>query len=177
MMKYHGVLLPGQTMIEDLTLAGDIPSNIAYINSFPRFQIWQDYLVIDPPVNEQIKFKYVYFKNGYPISGLNAEIPSGDLLFKRFHSEFRAVADLNPAIYSNPIISAEFGTTYTDVLPVEFNYDMTNKILTIEGKYETDNYKSYIGSYISSVSGITEIISLENKLEEYPIKLFWQRRN
>lgn len=138
-----GILNPGEVMIPDLTTVGDIPSNIAYLNSFPAYKIWQDYLINDPPINEQIMFKYVYYKNGYPISSLTADIPSGDLLFNRFHSEFNRF-ETEKYGYNNPIISAEFGISYTDYLKPIYNYNKSDKVLSIYGIYENDNYRSFV---------------------------------
>ena len=45
------VLMPGETMIKDITLVGDIPTNLALLNSYPTFKIWQDYVVPDPIIN------------------------------------------------------------------------------------------------------------------------------
>lgn len=70
-----GVLLPGQTMIEDITAVADIMS-YEMSKSHPDFKIWQDYVISDPIRNESMGFKYVYFKNGYPLSSFLEEIPS-----------------------------------------------------------------------------------------------------
>ena len=49
-----GILKPGETMIKDLTLVGDIPTNIALLNSYPSFDIWQDYTIQDPILKKWI---------------------------------------------------------------------------------------------------------------------------
>lgn len=75
-------------MIEDITAIGDIPTNQALINSYPIFNIWQDYVIPDPIINANtFMFKYVYFKNGFPLSALSENPPSGDLLLGKFSSE------------------------------------------------------------------------------------------
>ena len=172
-----GVLLSGQTMIPDITTVGDMPTNIALLASFPKFEIWQDYCIQDPISNEQMGFKYVYFKNGYPISASTQDPPSGDLLFDHFYSTLNRFA--NPPedfSYNNPIVSGEFGTTYTDPLQPQYQYDVETKQLTIFGQSDEDKpYVSYICSEINSTSGITQIISLRNKRDDYPISMRWER--
>lgn len=172
-----GVLLSGQTMIPDLTTVGDMPTNIALLASFPKFEIWQDYCIQDPIINEQIGFKYVYFKNGYPISASTQDPPSGDLLFNHFYSKInRFSLPIEATGYNNPIVSSEFGTTYTDPLQPQYNYDVPTKQLTIFGQSSEDkDYISYIKSEINSISGTTQIISLANKREDYPISMKWER--
>lgn len=174
-----GVLLSGQTMIPDITTVGDIPSNLALLKSFPKFEIWQDYCIQDPIINEQFGFKYVYFKNGYPISSMNETPPSGDLLFNHFYSKLNRFTgpDYGDGFtYANPIVSAEFGTTFTDPIQPQYSYDVETKTLIISGEFNRDNdYISYIGSEINSTSGITQTISVRNKREDYPIHLKWVR--
>jgi hypothetical protein len=105
---------------------------------------------MDPLIDEQIVAKYVYFKNGYPSSGLTANIPSGDLLFKRFHSKFNKYDNLKDNLefsYSNPIVSAEFGISYSDKLNVNYEYDIETKTLNCFGIYENDDYKTYVRKY------------------------------
>ena len=40
-------------MIKDITLVGDIPTNLALFHSYPTFKIWQDYVVPDPIINRK----------------------------------------------------------------------------------------------------------------------------
>lgn len=46
-----GVLTSGETMIKDITLVGDISTNLALLHSYPTFKIWQDYVIPDPIIN------------------------------------------------------------------------------------------------------------------------------
>jgi hypothetical protein len=112
-----GKLLPGQTPISDITLVGDIPTNEALNASYPKFEIWQDYVIPDPIMSETFGFKIVYFKNGFPISAFTAANPSGDFLFQQFYSEEPRYTLFNENHeYNTPVVSAEFGISYTDAI-------------------------------------------------------------
>ena len=166
----ENVETPG--IIDDLTMTGDVNS----LDTFPKFNIWQDYVIHDPIMNECIGFKFVYFKNGYPMSSFLASPPSGDFLLQHFYSERpKNLFDVDSIGYNNPIISAEFGTTFTDPMIPEYNYDIKNKILTISGINDNERYKALVKSEISSTSGMTQIISLKNTMDNYPIELTWSR--
>lgn len=172
-----GILKPGETMIKDLTLVGDIPTNIALLNSYPSFDIWQDYTIQDPILNECIGLKFVYFKNGFPASAISGNPPSGDLLLNRFTSEqSRFNNKFNEDItYNNPVISSEFGYTYTDAIKPEYDYNVKTKTLSIIGIEDNDSYIGSVGTYISSISGMTEFVQIKNKNKKYPIELYWKR--
>ena len=171
-----GKLLPGQTPISDITLVGDIPTNEALLASYPKFEIWQDYVIPDPIMSETFGFKIVYFKNGFPISAFTANKPSGDFLFQQFYSEEPRYTLFNENHeYNTPVVSAEFGISYTDAIQPCYEYDVKNKILTICGCEQNQRYHTIIKSKISSLSGITQTISLKNTYLVYPIELTWER--
>lgn len=99
--------------------------------------------------------------------------PSGDFLFDRFTSETPKVLN-SVSGYYNPILSSNFGITYTDALSTVYDYDYENKIMNIYGKHEDTAYISYIGSKISE-NYIEQIISLKNTNEQYPIEITYKR--
>lgn len=146
--------------------------------------MWQDLLTTDAILNNYFGFKYVYFKNGFPLSAsLVEENPSGDFLFGKFFAERPKYISVENGMnigsyngYTNSIISANFGETFTDPLEQKYDYNIETKTLTVYGIIENDTYKSQIKSIHSSETGITHIVSLENKNTDYPIKLHWERR-
>lgn len=171
-----GNLRPNENMIKDLTLIGDLPTNEALNTSYPKFEIWQDYVIPDPIMSETFGFKIVYFKNGFPISAFTAQNPSGDFLFQQFYSEEPRYLPFNENHeYNSPIISAQFGISYTDAIIPEYYYDAKNKVLKICGIENNARYNVKIQSEISSISGITQSIQLNNKYPAVPIKLQWKR--
>ena len=174
--EVSGVLLSGQTMIEDLTLAGDIPTNLAYLNSFPAPKIWQGYIIPDKLKNEAIIFKHVYFKNGYSYNDITADPPSGDLIYNKFFSNAPKYLENGQITsdYNNPVVSAEFGTSFVDVMQPEYSYDTESKLLSICGRFNSEYYSTLIQSQMSS-NGITQTISLKNTNQKYPIELTWVR--
>ena len=155
-------------MIKDLLSIADLPSNIALINSFPRFNIYQDYITPDPIQNEIFGFKYVYFKGGFPLSAFVSNPSSGDYLFQHFYSEYPT--NLND-IYNSDIVSTEFGNSYTDALIPTYDYNIETKDLMIYSNFTNERYHSYVSSIMNSTSGITQTIKLNNMIPEKPISL------
>jgi hypothetical protein len=130
-----GILKPGEPMIKDLTEIGDLPTNQALLQSFPKFHIWQNYLNPERIKNEQFGFRLTYFKNGFPQSSFLQADPSGDFLFQKFFSEYPRFIDynkdpINNGYYSG-VISAEFGINHTENLQPCYNYDIKKKELNV----------------------------------------------
>jgi hypothetical protein len=178
-----GTLLPGQSAIKDLNLVGDPPPNLQHAGnlSVPDFKIWQDYIITDPLASPQIMFKYVYFTGGYPAEAKNASPPSGDFLFDKFTSETHKIPNAPANGYTDIIEDTPFGVSAKDSVAPEYSYDVKNKVLTIVGsntiKTKTGKiaktqpfYHTEIKSQISSVSGITETILIENTNKDNPMK-------
>jgi hypothetical protein len=134
-------LHPGENMIKDLTLIGDVPTNEALNASYPKFEIWQDYVIPDPIMSETFGFKIVYFKNGYPLSAFTSKNPSGDFLFQQFYSEQPRYMPFNENHeYNSPVVSSEFGLSYAEAIIPEYVYDAKNKILKIYGIESNSKY-------------------------------------
>ena len=163
-----GILQPNEPMVQDILGMADIPSNIGLLNSYPIFNIYQDYIIQDPIRTEIFGFKYVYFKGGFPLSAFVSNPSSGDYLFQYFYSE--RPKDLNN-IYTSDIVSTEFGKTYTDPLNPIYDYNVDTKNLKIYGEFKNERYNSYVESIINSTSGITQTIRLKNNNIEKPISL------
>jgi hypothetical protein len=125
-------------------------------------------------VSETFGLKIVYFKNGFPVSAFTDINPSGDFLFQQFYSEQPRYMPFNENHeYNSPVISAEFGISYTDAIEPCCSYDVKNKVLTICGIEQNQRYSGLIKSEISSLSGITQTISIKNAYPKYPIELTW----
>ena len=164
-----GILQPNEPMVKDILGMADIPSNIGLLNSYPTFNIYQDYLVQDPIRNEAFGFKYVYFKGGFPLSAFVSTPSSGDYLFNYFYSE--QPKRLNNLEYTTDIVSTEFGKSFTDMLTPRYDYNLETKDLNIYGEFKNERYYSYIGSLINSSTGIKQIIKLNNFNSEKPINI------
>lgn len=68
-----------------------------------------------------------------------------------------------------------FGINQTDNLQPCYNYDVKNKILDVHGIECNSRYKLFMGTTISATSGMTQTISVENKMPGFPISIEWKR--
>lgn len=116
---------------------------------------YAQYILMPPINNDIIQMKYVYFFGGATVSAMESTPMSGDILFHNFSKDFKHG-------------DRDFGDAYSDQMIINFNYDIANKIMTIVGRKETDNYISLVGSRISD-KFIKQKISLQGK--QAPIKL------
>jgi hypothetical protein len=130
-------------------------------------------------MNEQFGFRLTYFKNGFPMSSLVEAEPSGDFLFQRFFSEYPRFIDFDNKKedngYYSGVISGEFGINHTENLKPCYNYDIKRKTLEVHGYECNSRYQLLISTKISAKFGMTQTISIKNKMSEYPISLEWKR--
>jgi hypothetical protein len=169
-----GVLKPGQAAIEDITLVGDTPTNLPN-QSNPlanvTFKTWQDYISIDPLVNTQTMFKFVYFTGGYPPKAMKATPPSGDFLLGLFSSEIETVREPEKFGYFGLTLPTDFGSSTKASCKPEYSYDVKTKTLTITSKKIASHYTSLIQMESSVENGIKQTVQLENNEKTIGFKI------
>ena len=107
---------------------------------------YASYILMPPINNDIIQMKYVYFFGGANLSDMPA---SGDILFNNFSKDFKRG-------------ERDFGDAYSDQMLVNFKYTVGDKVMTIYGRKDTDNYSSLMGSKISHDS-ISQRVCLQSK--------------
>ena len=113
------------------------------------YKKYANYILMPPINNDIIQMKYVYFFGGAPVSAMQSDPMSGDILFHNFSKDFKRG-------------ERDFGDAYSDQMLVNFDYDIQNKIMSIYGRTQTDYYGSLIGSTISQ-NYIKQQILLQGK--------------
>ena len=120
---------------------------------------YAQYILMPPINNDIIQMKYVYFFGGAPVSAMQSEPMSGDILFHNFSKDLKRG-------------DRDFGDCYSDQMLVNFDYDINEKTMKIFGREDNDNYTSIVGSTINNKL-ISQRVSLEAKKAD--IKLIINR--
>lgn len=110
---------------------------------------YAQYILMPPINNDIIQMKYVYYFGGAPVSAMQSDPMSGDILFHNFSKDFKRG-------------DRDFGDCYSDQMLINFDYDIQNKIMSIYGKKQTDNYNSLVSSQISK-QAIKQQVLLQGK--------------
>lgn len=105
---------------------------------------YSDYMIMPPILNERIQIKYTYFNNALPLSAMNSNPPSGDILFNTFSKE---IEDNRFNIHIR-----QFGDCFSDSLSVKYSYNIQQKSLTIYGQKLNQTYYTLFKSILSQNS-------------------------
>lgn len=118
---------------------------------------YASYILMPPINNDIIQMKYVYYFNGAPVSAMQSEPMSGDILFHNFSKDFKKG-------------DRDFGDCYSDEMIVNFDYDIQNKVMSIYGKTQNEYYNSLVSSNISK-QAIKQQILLQGKKEDIKLDI------